>query len=373
MGRLAMSWFSPEISTTAVALTISETPPTIASMSTTNLLTDSVAKPDAETLRSRHVVLTGGTGLIGRALITRLLAEGARVQLITRRVRAAQDDPLLSQVGVIGGDPTQVGEWQDAIDEKDAVIHLAGQPVFGQRWNPAVKQAIRNSRVLSSARVSEAIQRARRAPSVLVSASAVGYYGPHGDEWLDETSPPGVDFLAQVCVDWEAAVSASRSASTRVAIVRVGIVLARNAGMLGTLSPIIRFVPAGASPVGNARSSWLPGVGGQWTPWIHLDDIVELFLLALRDPAAVGPINGVAPNPVTNAEFMRALARKLHRPFVPIGPPERLLRVVLGEVATLASMGQRVTPKRALELGYQFRFPRLQEALDDLFAVRGGK
>jgi uncharacterized protein (TIGR01777 family) len=191
-------------------------------------------------------------------------------------------------------------------------------------------------------------------PRVLVNASAIGYYGPHGDEELTEDSPPGDDFLARVCVDWEKAALAGERLGLRVAVIRIGVVLAKEGGALGPLLTPFRLGLGGRI-----------GSGRQWMSWIHRDDLVGLFLLALDNASATGPINGTAPNPVTNAEFTRALGRVLRRPTI-LPTPAFALRLILGEVADVVTTGQRVLPQRALALGYQFRFTNLDAALTDL-------
>ena len=193
-------------------------------------------------------------------------------------------------------------------------------------------------------------------PKVLINASAIGYYGPHGDELLDENSPPGVDFLAEACVDWEKAARAAEGHGIRVAVVRVGVVLDKEGGVLGQMLTPFKLGVGG--PIGRGR---------QWVSWIHYADLIGLLLLALDNAAARGPLNGTVPNPVTNREFSNALGRALHRPaFLPT--PAFALRVALGQVAMLATTGQRVVPRQAQALGYAFRFPTIDAALTDILA-----
>jgi uncharacterized protein (TIGR01777 family) len=316
-----------------------------------------------------RVFITGGTGLIGRSLVGRLRERGDSAVVLSRRADQVRSDPRLAGAEVVAGDPTRPGAWCEALAGCDAVIHLAGQPVFGKRWTETVKKAIRDSRVESTNTVVGAIERAGpTGPRVLVSASAIGYYGPHGDEELTESSPHGDDFLAQVGVEWEAAARRAEGPGRRVAIIRVGVVLDRDEGAIGVLTPIFKWVPGGAAPVGGGDG--LLGTGRQWMSWVHRDDIVGLFLMALDNPDASGPINGTAPEPVRNVDFSRALAKALHRPLLPVGPPDFLLRLVLGDVARVVTKGQKVMPARALDLGHAFRFPTLAEALNDLFPAR---
>jgi uncharacterized protein (TIGR01777 family) len=313
-----------------------------------------------------RVFITGGSGLIGRSLVGRLSERGDIAVVLSRRADEVRSDPGLAGAEIVAGDPTRPGPWCDALAGCDAVVHLAGQPVFGKRWTNAVKTAIRDSRIDGTNTVVNAIERSGvSGPKVLVSASAIGYYGPQGDEEMTESSPPGIDFLARVSVEWEAVARRAEAPGRRVAIVRVGVVLDREEGALGVLTPIFKWVPGGAAPVGSGDG--LLGTGKQWMSWVHREDIVGIFLMALDNLAASGPINGTAPGPVRNIDFSQALATALHRPMLPFGPPDFLLRLALGDVAQVVTKGQKVAPARALELGYTFRFPTLTEALGNLF------
>ena len=324
-----------------------------------------------------RIFITGGTGLIGSRLVEILVGRGDQILALTRDATAASrrntHDP--DRVRWIEGDPGESGPWWDAIDGCDVAIHLAGENVFAKRWTAAVKREIRQSRVRSTELLASAIGRLASPPSVLIQGGAIGYYGARGDEELSESAAPGDDFMADVCKAWEAAAAPLADQGTRVVLIRTGIVLDRDAGALKTMIPIFRWVPGGAAPIGSAGASVMPGRGRQWMSWIHLEDLVGIILLAIDRPEASGPINGTAPNPVRNAEFSRALARVLHRPYLPIGPPDLVLRLVLGEVAEVVTEGQRVIPEVAQRLGYRFRFPELAGALDDLFGSgrdRGG-
>lgn len=320
---------------------------------------------------SMRIFLTGGTGLIGRSLVQRLRARGDQPVILSRRADDARRDPALQGCELVAGDPTRPGPWQNAVDGCDAVINLVGQNLFARRWSPAFKQSIRDSRVLGTQAVVAAITQAKRPPRTLVQASATGYYGPHGDEELTEASPPGSDYLAKVCVEWEQAAEAARVHGLRVVPVRTGVVLAQGEGALGVMTPIFKWLPGGAAPVGNGGSLLMPATGQQWLSWIHLDDIVGLFLLGLDDDRATGPLNGTAPHPARNVDFSRALAKVVHRPFLPIGPPDALLKLVLGEVAGVVTQGQRVLPAAALGLGYRFEHPDLLAALQSIFRPSG--
>jgi uncharacterized protein (TIGR01777 family) len=309
-----------------------------------------------------QVFITGGTGLIGRRLIPRLVERGDQPVILTRRPVHAQD--LFGDAArIVQGDPMQSGDWMDVAGDCDAVIHLAGENVFARRWNAAFKTLLHDSRIRSTQQVVQAL---RRKPSrtdgqikVLVNASAIGYYGPRGDEALREDSPPGSDFLAQLCIEWEQAAREAESDGVRVAMVRVGIVLDERGGALAKLLTPFKLGVGG--PVGTGR---------QWMSWIHHADLAGLFLLALDNPQARGPLNGTAPNPVPNRDFSQTLASVLHRPSL-VWTPGLALRVMLGEAASLVVTGQRVLPERASALGYAFQYLTLQPALTQILSPAG--
>jgi uncharacterized protein len=315
-----------------------------------------------------RVFITGGTGLIGKQIVHRLLDRGDEPIVLSRRANEVRRDPSWRKVPVIQGDPTVPGNWDSALDDCHAVINLVGRGIFANRWNLRIKRLIRDSRVYSTTHVVEALGRAHHQPKVLVQASAIGYYGTHDDEILTEESPSGSDFMATVCREWEEAATPVETLGIRLAIIRTGVVLAKGAGALGAMTPIFKWLPGGAAPVGSGSNPFQPGKGMQWVSWVHLDDIAGLFLLALDNADARGPINGTSPNPVRFHEFARALARVLWRPYIPIGPPDALLDLVLGEVAQIVTKGQRVLPTKAEKLGYHFEYPLLPEALQAVFA-----
>jgi uncharacterized protein (TIGR01777 family) len=303
-----------------------------------------------------RVFVTGGTGLIGTRLVRRLRERGDAVALLTRRPTAVRDQ--FAGCTVIEGDPMTAGPWTDALADCDAVVNLAGENIFAKRWNDDFKRLLMESRVKTTDNVVAALARKPRteagAPKVLVNASAVGYYGPHGDEELDEHSPPGDDLLARICVAWEKSALAAQAAGVRVALLRIGVVLDREGGALAQMLTPFKLGVGG--PVGS---------GKQWMAWVHAEDVVGLVLFALQNAAAEGPINTAAPNPVTNKEFGKSLGRALHRPaFMPV--PAFAMRLRFGGVAEVVTTGQRVLPRRALELGYQFRFPTIDAALTDI-------
>jgi uncharacterized protein (TIGR01777 family) len=233
---------------------------------------------------------------------------------------------------------------------RDAVVHLAGEPV-AQRWSDTAKERILVSRELGTRNLVAGLSAAEPRAGVLVSASGVGYYGPRGDERVDESAKPGDDFLAEVTKVWEAEAAAAEEVGLRVVLVRTGVVLDRAGGALAKMLPPFRAGIGG--PVAGGR---------QYLPWIHLDDLVGIYLAALDGDDWSGPVNASAPEPVTNKEFSKALGRALHRPaFAPV--PAFALRILYGEMAEIVTTGQRAIPKRVTELGYAFRHPDLDEAL----------
>jgi uncharacterized protein len=307
-----------------------------------------------------RVFLTGGTGLVGSRLVPRLLRRGDQVVLLTRRPDVAR--AKFSGCTVVEGDPMQAGGWADAVGECDAVIHLAGENVFARRWTESFKKLLVDSRVRSTQNVADALRRQPRRPDgqprTLVNASAIGYYGPRGDEELAEDSPPGDDFLAGLCQDWEKAARSVEDSGVRCAMVRVGVVLDREGGALAALLRPFKLFAGG--PAGSGR---------QWVSWVHHADLVGILLLALDNPGASGPLNGTAPNPVTNRELAKAIGRVLHRPsFFPT--PGFALRLALGEVADVVLTGQRVLPKKPLALGYSFQYPTVDSALAEILGPR---
>lgn len=306
---------------------------------------------------SKRVILTGATGLIGRRLFAALTGRGHDVVVFSRSPDAARA-ALPGAAGYVAWAPAESGPWAAAVDGADAVIHLAGAPIsqglVGVRWTPQYKAEILSSRVVGTRGIVGAIAGAARRPAVLVNASAVGYYGYSDATPLDEGSPAGSDFVAEVCVAWEREAARAAELGVRVAMVRTGIVLDPQAGALGQLLLPFRLRTGG--PI-------MPG--SQYYSWIHPDDEVGLIMLALEHEGARGPLNATAPTPETNRDFCATLGEVLGSPsWLPV--PEFSLRIALGEMADLVVKGQRVLPRRAQELGYSFRFPALAPALRDL-------
>lgn len=296
-----------------------------------------------------RVTVTGATGLIGSRLVERLRARGDLVTVLSRNPEAAR--VRLGAVEAVGWDPLAGPAPAAALAGRDAVVHLAGEPV-AQRWDAEAKRRIRASRETGTANLVAGLSAADPRPRVLASASAVGYYGPRGDEPIDEQTTPGDDFLARVCVAWEHAALAAQDLGVRVTRVRTGVVLDPGGGALAKMLGPFKLGAGG--PVAGGR---------QWMPWIHADDLAGLYLAALDgDDAWAGPLNACAPSPVTNADFSKALGRALHRPAVaPV--PALAIKLLYGEMATIVTTGQRAVPRRALALGHAFEHPELDAAL----------
>jgi uncharacterized protein len=296
-----------------------------------------------------RIFVTGATGFIGRALTLRLLGGGHQVSAWVRSEARARSllGPEVSLIGAADGAPALAAE----VGRADAVVNLAGEPIVGRRWTAQRRQALSLSRVGLTTSIVDAIERAEHRPAVMVSASAVGYYGDRGDELIDEGSTPGDDFLAHLCGDWEAAALRAEQAGVRVFIPRIGLVLGLDGGALARMLPPFLFGAGG--PLGSGR---------QFMPWIDLFDLVELIATALEDAHYRGPANAVSPFPVINRDFASALGRTLHRPsLLPLPAP--VLRAMFGEAATVLLSGQRVNPARLKDLGFRWRFEAIDEAL----------
>jgi uncharacterized protein len=285
------------------------------------------------------VAVVGGTGFIGTRLIERLQAEGHQVVLLVRNRSKAQSQ--FPKAEVVEYSPKQSGPWQQSISGCDGVINLAGEPL-ATRWNDSIKKEVLESRTLGTQKIVEAIAQANPKPSVLINASAVGYYGTSETATFQETSSPGDDFLAYVCKEWEAEAEKVKASGTRLVIIRIGIVLP--------------FQVFAGGPLGS---------GEQWVSWIHRDDLVNLILKALTDPAVAGIFNGTAPNPVRMGELCQVLGKIVKRPsWLPV--PGFALELLLGEAAKLVLEGQQVLPQQTQATGFQFQYPTLQTALKQI-------
>jgi hypothetical protein len=305
-------------------------------------------------MNAMKIVVAGGSGFLGRPLAAALARDGHHVVMLTR-----------SSAPAPGGSPSRavtwmpngaVGPWAEEINGAAAVVNLAGESIAARRWTDAQKRRILDSRVQATRSLVAAIEQATTPPPVFISGSAVGYYGPLGDEIATEGTPAGSDFLARICVQWEAEAIRAASDRTRVTCVRTGVVLEKDGGALPQMLPPFKFGVGG--PVGSGRQFW---------PWIHREDWIGLVRWAIETPTAAGAINVTAPTPVTSADFARALGRALHRPaFMPA--PAFALRLLLGEMAdALLLSGQRAVPARAERGGFRFRYAQVDDALRAIF------
>ncbi|MEG4534520.1 thylakoid membrane protein ThyD [Microcoleus sp. D2_18a_D3] len=304
------------------------------------------------------VAIAGATGFVGSRLVEKLQAAGHQVVVLSRdaakagRVFPASAYPNLE---VVAYTPAESGDWQKSIAGCDAVVNLAGVPIAEERWTEARQQAILDSRRLTTAKLVEAIDNANPRPSVLVSASAIGYYGTSETAEFDETSPAGNDFLAAVCKDWEAAAQPAKNAGTRLAILRLGIVLGMGGALAKMLPPFKLFA---GGPLGT---------GKQWFSWVHREDVVDLILYALQNPQVEGVLNATAPNPVRMNELCQTLGEVLKRPsWLPV--PSFALEMLLGDGAKLVLEGQKVLPKQTLASGFQYQYPTLKLALEEILS-----
>jgi uncharacterized protein len=299
------------------------------------------------------VTLTGATGLIGPQLVRLLAQRGAAVTVLSRDPERAGS--CLGDVETVHWDPLAEAAPAQALSGRDAVVHLAGEPV-AQRWSESARRAIRDSRVLGTRNLVQGLRACETRPPVLLSSSAAGYYGPRNEEPLDEDAPPGRDFLAGVCVEWEREAAGACELGVRVCMLRTGVVLDAAGGALAKMLPPFRLGIGG--PVASGR---------QYISWIHTEDLVALVLAALDDERWSGPINATAPTPVENREFSKVLGRVLHRPAV-LPVPALVLRAMYGEMAQIITTGARIVPAKALVLGYEFLHPELEEALRSALA-----
>lgn len=296
-----------------------------------------------------RITLSGATGFLGRQLVERLCKEGHSVCLLTRRPVTGLPNGVETYIW----NPPRVDPAPEAFESSDAVIHLAGASV-NQRWTEESKKLLRSSRLDSTRALVQAISTLSRRPGLLLSASAIGYYGNRGDETLTETSGAGDGFLAELSVDWEREANLARSLGMRVQCLRTGVVLGNDGGALQSMLPVFRLGIGGRL-----------GSGQQWMSWIHLDDWVGSVMHLLQANLPSGPVNLTAPLPVRNAEFTITLGKALHRPAFLI-VPELALKLLFGEMSSVLLGSQRVLPEQILQAGYEFRYPALESGLRSL-------
>ena len=302
------------------------------------------------------IAITGATGFVGSRLVERLISQGHKLVVLSRSVQRAQKvfpATAFKNLEIVGYTSTVSGDWQNKINACDAVVNLAGEPIAEGRWTPERKEIILNSRKLGTQKIVEAIGNADSKPRVLVNASAVGYYGTSQTATFDETSSAGNDFLAQVTTEWESEAGKVKDLGVRLVVLRFGIVL----GMGGALGKMITpFKLFAGGPLGD---------GQQWFSWIHVDDVVGLILQALNNSQMEGIYNATAPEPVRMSQFCDTMGKVMNRPsWLPV--PGFALEALLGEAATVVLQGQQVLPKRTLESGFEYKYPKLQPALEGI-------
>ncbi|NJK50738.1 TIGR01777 family protein [Candidatus Gracilibacteria bacterium] len=298
------------------------------------------------------IAITGASGFVGSRLVEKLKAQGHQILIFTRNLERAKR--ILSNVEIVVYKPTESGDWQQKIAGCDAVVNLAGEPI-AERWTPEHKKAILESRQLGTQKLVEAIAMANPKPSVLINASAIGYYGTSETATFDENSASGSDFLAQVCQAWETEAKKVKEAGVRLVIIRIGIVLG-NGGALAKMVPPFKIFAGG--PLGNGR---------QWFSWIHREDLVNLIIEAIERSEIEGTYNATAPNPVRMSQLCQTLGEVINRPsWLPV--PDFALELLLGESAKVVLEGQQVLPKATQAMGFKYQYPTLKPALTEIVA-----
>ena len=301
--------------------------------------------------KEMKILITGGTGFVGTQLTFRFIQDGHEITILTRSLKRLGEAPR--GISYLQGDPTQKGPWQEAIQNHDVVINLAGASIFA-KWTEEYKKVLRESRVSTTRNIVQGIPPDSSKKITLFSTSAVGYYGFCGDEELTEESPHGEDFLAQMAVEWEAEALKAKEKGARVVITRFGIVLGEKGGALGQMIPLFKKFIGG--PIGS---------GQQWFSWVHIKDLAEVFVFLLKHPEISGPVNLCSPNPVRNKDLAKALGKVLHRPsFFPA--PGFMVKLVLGEFGSVILEGQRVIPRKLIENGFVFQYPDIGKALQGI-------
>jgi uncharacterized protein len=301
-----------------------------------------------------NIFMTGGTGFLGTSLASAFSRHNHAVTILSRS--ASKPERLPPQVSLIQGNPVERGAWQEQAAAHDVIVNLAGASIF-HRWTAEHKRAMRQSRIDTTRHLVEALTEPTKKTRLLLSASAVGYYGFHGDEELDESNPPGGDFLAGLTRDWEAAATAAEQYAVRVVTCRFGIVLGEGGGAFEKMLPAFKM--GLGSPLGSGR---------QWFSWIHRQDLIRIFLFLLDRDDVTGPVNCTAPQPVTNKELTAAMGEVLHRPIFLPRAPSFLLKAALGDLGSVVLEGQRVLPRKLQAAGFAFEYPEIRKALADLVA-----
>lgn len=299
---------------------------------------------------NQHILLTGATGMLGKDLIETLLKQGHTVSVLSRKLQQ------INHVKVFLWDVYKQEIEANCLEGVDTIIHLAGENISKGEWTDKRKKEIIDSRVLSTQLLYKTIAETKNQVKNFISAAAVGYYGSRGDEILTEESYPGHNFLAQCCIQWENAIDQGNKLKLRIVKIRTGVVLAKKEGALEAMAKPVRFF-AGA-PLGS---------GKQWIPWIHYQDMTQIYLHAIDNQSLAGAYNASAPFPVTNKEMTRAIARQLHRPVWPFSVPEKILHLVLGEMSSLALNSTNTSAQKILSSGFKFKYTHIEQALADIY------
>jgi uncharacterized protein len=298
------------------------------------------------------IIVAGGTGFVGKALVKRLIEEKHQVVVLSRRADAFKNMPL-ANLKVELWDSKTAGIWVSQLDGADAVVNLAGENIAGKRWTPKQKEILRSSRLNATQALVDALARAKRRPEVLINASAVGYYGSVETGAVREDAPKGSGFLADLCAEWEAA-ARKASSTTRVVILRFGVVLEKDGGALPKFLTPFRFFAGG--PLGSGRQAF---------PWVHRADVIGAILYSLQNPSVLGVYNMTAPGALTMKEFCSVLGKVMNRPSW-AAVPEPALKLLLGEMAEMLITGQKAVPDRLEQAGYHFRYPQAEQALTNI-------
>ena len=298
------------------------------------------------------IFITGGTGFIGRTLTGRLLDAGHKVMILTRGIRAGYQPE--DRISFIEGDSTQKGDWMNELGDVDVIINLAGASIF-KRWTGKYKEIIRDSRLLTTQNIVEGIRAENNKNIFLISTSAVGYYGFHKDEELTEEDDPGEDFLAVLSREWEETANKALEHGVRVAICRLGIVLGKDGGALAMMTPLFKYWLG--SPLGS---------GDQFFSWIHIEDLINIYMFLINKIDIQGVYNCTVPSPVTNKEMTKAIGTVMKKPVFMPRVPGFMIRLIMGEFAETLLHGQKVIPKRIQQAGFQFKYANIHDALENI-------
>jgi len=298
------------------------------------------------------IFMTGGTGFVGTTLTKKLIQEKHQITILTRTL--TEDSPLSKGVTYLEGDPTEKGGWQERVAEHEVVINLAGASIF-RRWSETAKELMRDSRIHTTQNLVDALAPRKGKEILLLSTSAIGYYGFQEDEELGEEDAPGEGFLASLAQEWESVALKAEAFGAKVALLRFGIVLGSNGGALRQMVPLFNMYLG--SPLGH---------GEQWFSWIHEEDLANIYSYLIAERNISGPINCTAPNPIKNRDLTKTLAEVLGKPTFMPAVPGFMLRLIMGEFGSVLLEGQKVLPSRLLDMGFRFKFPEIKEALQDL-------